>query len=102
MVSGTATDGGRNRIPTLQVRDPITKQVVKEACTNTEKGQLLYQAFFLKRTAPSAERTNTIDTQAKWEYKYTTDEQIHRAIKRMKPWKATRSGTVPNAVFIHT
>lgn len=25
MVSGTAMDGGRGRIPTLQVRDPITK-----------------------------------------------------------------------------
>ena len=26
---------------------------------------------------------------------------VHRAIKRMKPWKATRSGTVPNTVFVH-
>ncbi|KAF8814017.1 hypothetical protein BYT27DRAFT_7015145, partial [Phlegmacium glaucopus] len=30
------------------------------------------------------------------------DEQINRAIKKMKPWKVTRSGTVPNSVFIHT
>ena len=30
MVSGTAMDGGRCRMPTLQVKDPITKQVIKE------------------------------------------------------------------------
>src|ERR1700733_3729606 len=29
------------------------------------------------------------------------DEQIHRAIKKMKPYKATRSGTIPNSVLIH-
>ena len=29
------------------------------------------------------------------------DEQIHRAIKCMKPWKATRSGTIPNVIFIY-
>ena len=38
---------------------------------------------------------------AKWEYEPVTDEQIRRAIKKMKPWKATRSGTVPNSVFVH-
>ena len=32
---------------------------------------------------------------------YTTDEQIHRAIRRMKPWKATQSDSIPNAVFIN-
>ena len=31
MILGPATDGGRSRIPTLQVKDPITKQVIKEA-----------------------------------------------------------------------
>ena len=40
--------------------------------------------------------------QAKWKYIPVTDEQIHRAIKRMKPWKATQSGTIPNAIFVHT
>ena len=91
-------DRGRSRILTLQVRDLITKQVIKEAHTNAEKGQLLYQVLFPKRTAPPAERTNIIGTQAKWEYTSTTDKQIHKAIKQMKPWKATRSGTIPNVL----
>ncbi|KDR65911.1 hypothetical protein GALMADRAFT_81367, partial [Galerina marginata CBS 339.88] len=37
----------------------------------------------------------------KWEFEPVTDEQIHRAIRKMKPYKATRSGTVPNSVFTH-
>ena len=36
----------------------------------------------------------------KWEYVPTTDKQIHCVIKRMKLWKATRTGTVPNVVFV--
>ena len=30
-----------------------------------------------------------------------TNEQIHQAIKKVKLYKATRSGTVPNSVLIH-
>ena len=37
LVSREVTDGGRNRIPTLTMKDPITKQVIKEARTNVEK-----------------------------------------------------------------
>jgi hypothetical protein len=29
------------------------------------------------------------------------DEQIHQAIKKMKPYKATRSRTIPNSVLIN-
>ena len=89
MVSGPATDGARSRIPMLQVKDPITKQIIKEAQTNTEKGQLLYKSFFPKRTAPLMGPIENKHTQAKWVYMPTTDEQIHRAIKCMKPWKVT-------------
>jgi hypothetical protein len=46
LVMGPASDGGRSRVPTLQVKDPITKAVVQEADTNKEKGELLYQTFF--------------------------------------------------------
>jgi ribonuclease HI/exonuclease III len=101
MATGPAADGGRGRIPTLQVKDPITKRVTQEARTNEEKGRLLYQTFFPRRTAPPAPVPEEPYPQAKWEYVPTTDEQIHRAIKRMKPWKATRTETVPNAVFVY-
>ena len=55
MMSGAAMDGGRSRIPTLLVKDPITKRIIKEARTNIEKGHLLYQVFFPKRSAPPVE-----------------------------------------------
>ena len=101
MVSGEAMDRGRCRMPTLQVKNPITKQVIKEAQSNEEKGWLLRQVFFPKRTVPLALNTGGLCTHAKWKYSPITEEQIHRAINCMKPWKATRSGTIPNAVFVH-
>ena len=89
MATGPASDGGRGRVPTLQVKDPITKRVVQEASTNEEKGKMLYQLFFPKRAAPLVPVQRDPYPQAKWDYTPTTDEQIHRAIRRMKPWKAT-------------
>jgi hypothetical protein len=100
MATGPASDSSRGKIPSLQVRDPITKQVIQVACTNEEKGKLFYKQFFPKRTAPPVPVQNPYP-EAKWEYSSITDEQIHRAIRRMKPWKATRSETIPNAVFLY-
>ena len=101
MVSGTAMDGRQSRIPKLLVKGPITKEVIREAHTNEEKGQLLYQEFFPKQMTPMAMEADTPQPQAKWRYSPTTDEQIHRAIRRMKPWKATWLGMIPNTVFVH-
>ena len=65
------------------------------------QGQMLYKFFFPTRTAPPLPLQREPYPHARWEYEPTTDEQIHRAIRRMKPWKATRSDTIPNAVFVH-
>ena len=101
MTTGPASDGGRGRIPTLKVRDPVTKEVTREVSNNEDKGKLFYQIFFPRQTAPPVPVQRDPYPQAKWVYEPTSDEQIHRAIKRMKPWKATRSETTPNAVFVH-
>jgi hypothetical protein len=37
----------------------------------------------------------------RWEFQNITDEQIHQAIQRMKPYKASRSRTVSNSVLLH-
>jgi hypothetical protein len=47
LITAPATDAGKAKIPTLQVKDPITKQVTKEAVDNKSKGQLFYETFFL-------------------------------------------------------
>lgn len=46
MVTSLATDAGKARILTLQVKDPTTKQVTREATDNGSKGQLFYETFF--------------------------------------------------------
>ena len=75
--------------------------MIREAHTNEEKGELLYQTFFPKQRAPPAPVPEEPYPQAKWVYETITDKQIHRAIMKMKPWKAMRKDTIPNSVFIH-
>jgi hypothetical protein len=46
LVTLLVTDAGKTRIPTLQVKDPVTKKVVREAADNNSKGKLFYETFF--------------------------------------------------------
>ena len=46
LVTALAIYAGRPRIPTLQVKDRVTKQVTKEATDNKSKSQLFYYTFF--------------------------------------------------------
>jgi hypothetical protein len=78
-----ATDAGRSRIPTLQVKDPVTKEIIREAADNESKGKLFYETFF----PPPNPATTTVpqDFQyppPRWTFTNITDEQIHRAIKK--------------------
>jgi len=41
-----ATDAGKSRILTLQIKDPVMKQVIREATDNMAKGQIFYETFF--------------------------------------------------------
>ncbi|KIL54441.1 hypothetical protein M378DRAFT_52596, partial [Amanita muscaria Koide BX008] len=38
----------------------------------------------------------------RWKFTNITNEQISRAIKRMKPYKGTKPGTFPNSIFKQT
>jgi len=97
-----AIDAGKSRIPTLQVKDPITKKVTREAADNASKGQLFYETFF---PAPNPAITpipeDVTYPPPRWNFENITDEQIHRAIKKMKPYKVSKKDTVPNSVLIH-
>ena len=46
LVTSPATDAGKARILTLQVKDPTTKCIIREAADNASKGQLFYETFF--------------------------------------------------------
>jgi hypothetical protein len=96
------TDAAKSRTPTLRVKDPATKRVTREAVDNTSKGQLFYETFF----PPVNPRTPPIPRNfqyppPRWTFSNITNEQIHHAIKKMKPYKATCPRTIPNSVFIH-
>ena len=46
MTSGAATDGGRSRIPTLLVKDPIIKRIIKEGEPTLRKDTYYTKCFF--------------------------------------------------------
>ena len=46
LITSPLSDASKMRILTLQVRDPITKRITKEAVDNATKGQLFYETFF--------------------------------------------------------
>jgi len=89
--------------PNTTNQDLIMKRVTCEATDNASKGRLLYKTFF-----PTPNQAITpIPEDATypppcWKFKNITDEQFHRAIKKMKLHKASKKDTVPNSVLIHT
>ncbi|KDR70528.1 hypothetical protein GALMADRAFT_75901, partial [Galerina marginata CBS 339.88] len=98
---GPPTDGGRTRVPTLEERDPVTKRVIRQAVTNEEKSKMFFKAFFPGKPPTQPALQDEEYPPPKWTFEPVSDEQIHRAIRKMKPYKATRSGTIPNSVFTH-
>lgn len=85
-----ASDASKSRIPTLVAKDPITKRVTWEATDNESKGKWFYKLFF-----PPTDLTITPIPQnyqylpGRWTFTNITEEQIHQAIKKMKPYKAS-------------
>ncbi|TFK16960.1 hypothetical protein FA15DRAFT_550179, partial [Coprinopsis marcescibilis] len=100
MMMGGGTDGGRSRVPALQIRSS-SGQVVQEVADNSGKGKLFFKNFF-----PSKPETSSVPQDFRyppplWEFTNINDEQIGRAIQKMKPYKATMTGTIPNSVFVN-
>jgi len=103
LIASLVTDIGKAKIPTLQVKDPVMKWVTKEAADNKSKGHLFYKTFSLPPNLemPPIHQDNQYPP-LRWElFKNITDEQIHHTIKKMKPYKASKKGSVPNSVLIH-
>ena len=101
MVSGAIPDGGRTRVPTLVVKDPATG-AQRTIADNAEKGKTFYKTFFPPKPATSSVPPDPQYPPPAWEFVNIDEEQIHRAIRKMKPYKGTRTGTWPNVVFQKT
>jgi hypothetical protein len=102
LVMSQATDAGKSRILTLKIKDPVTKQVIREATDNMAKGQLFYKTFFPPRNPSTTPVLQDFQyPPPRWKFQNILDDQIHCMIKKMKPYKAMKNGSVPNSILIH-
>src|ERR1700690_2196549 len=96
---GPSGDGGAVRVPTLKVHGADSGELMDTAKDNESKAALFYPLFFPPRPAVSSAPTDFDYPVAKWVHAPITDEQIDRAIRRLRPFKGTRPDTIPNCVF---
>jgi Reverse transcriptase (RNA-dependent DNA polymerase) len=80
----------------------VTKRVTREAADNDSKGLLFHEMFFPppNPAIPPIPQNFNYPT-ALWDFTNVSNEQIHFAIKNLKPYKASKSGSVPNSIFTH-
>jgi ribonuclease HI len=102
LVTSPATDAGKAKIPTLKIKDPITKRVIREATDNASKGRLFHETFFPppNPATPPIPQNYPYPT-PRWAFTNITNDQILHAINKLKPYKASKSNSVPNSIFTH-
>ena len=102
LVTSPATNTSKARIPTLQVKDPRTGRVTHKAIDNASKGQLLHEIFFpLPNPETPSVPQNHPYSPPKWVFSNITNDQILATINKLKPYKASKSNSVPNSIFTH-
>ncbi|KAF8881114.1 hypothetical protein BD779DRAFT_1445793, partial [Infundibulicybe gibba] len=101
LVTGPASDGGRARVPDLKIKDPITGGTLKEARDNEQKSKMFFKAFFPPKPVDEEDQSDIEYPEPKWKFQHITNEQISRVISKLKPYKASRPGTIPNSVFVN-
>jgi hypothetical protein len=89
LATGPASDGGAARMPTLQVRQAGTGAVIQEARDNGDKANMLHRMFFPPQPEVSSAPGDAEYPAAGWKYAPVTNEQIDRAIRKLKPHKGT-------------
>lgn len=97
-ITAEPTDGGRARIPNLQVRQPDGS--IKMATDNESKARAFLDVFF----APPPTTSYVPDyvyPKPKEPFKEITDAQIRRVISRLSPYKAPGTDGISNSVLTH-
>ncbi|KAJ6450598.1 hypothetical protein C8R45DRAFT_848887, partial [Mycena sanguinolenta] len=97
-MKSSGSDGGRTRVSDLKRK--TGNREVEVAATNSRKSEWMVQEFYPKRGEDATDPLD--DTQypePMWEYETLSEALLHQAITKMKPWKATRSGTFPNCLY---
>ncbi|KAJ7083397.1 hypothetical protein B0H15DRAFT_784932, partial [Mycena belliarum] len=97
-MKGAPTDGGRARIPDLRRKGAAGRDEV--ASTNALKSSWLVDEFYPKRGVGARDPDpDTVYPEPLWEDVPLTESVLHEVITKMKPWKATRSRSLPNCVY---
>jgi hypothetical protein len=85
-VSASPSDGGSTRIPTLKVKSP--DESTREVADNEGKSKALCDSFFYPPPDDPGIDPDFIYPPPKFRFRKISDKQIHRAIKKLKPYKA--------------
>ncbi|KAJ7164005.1 hypothetical protein C8R43DRAFT_879218, partial [Mycena crocata] len=87
-------------MPTLERLNPVSG-LAETAVTNEEKTDFLRREFFPPKMVVSLVPANPDYPPPAWKWEPVSDGLLHRAIARMKPYKATYPGSTPNCVFLY-
>ncbi|KAJ6453773.1 hypothetical protein C8R45DRAFT_846902, partial [Mycena sanguinolenta] len=98
-LNAAPSDGSAASMPTLERRVPGTRQLLARAETNEEKCEWLKEEFFPPVMEESSVPDNPVYPPPAWEWKPVSDTLLRRAAARMKPYKATFPGSVPNCII---
>jgi ribonuclease HI/endonuclease/exonuclease/phosphatase family metal-dependent hydrolase len=101
LVSAESSDGGAARVPALRVCERGTGRLLEEAVANDDKASMFHKLFFPEKPLVSAVPEDYVYPPPKWKHETVTDEQIEAAIRKLRPKKASKPGSIPNAVLIH-
>ncbi|KAJ7347815.1 hypothetical protein DFH08DRAFT_936603 [Mycena albidolilacea] len=98
-LSATLSDGSASRIPTLVKCQGGRQDIVTMAETDEEKCAWLRTEFFPPRMTVSSVPPDPVFPPPAWEWKPVSDDLLHRAAEKMKPYKATFPESIPNCVI---
>lgn len=99
-VTGDPTDGSASK--TLALKKKKENGTVTYTENDEEKANLLFRTFFPDIGEYQKPPTNYKYPPSKFEFREITDTQIHKAIERLKPYKAPGSNGIPNVVLKKT
>src|SRR5882724_3168478 len=98
---GDPLDGGKARIPTLKVRQTgLGSTATQVAETNQEKSHMLLATFFPKLTHSELDLLPPDHPIPKFKFRPVINDQIHRAISKLGPYKAPGLDDIPNVMLI--
>ncbi|KAE9399071.1 hypothetical protein BT96DRAFT_821076, partial [Gymnopus androsaceus JB14] len=98
MVRRGFSDGGAVQVPELEVKDENGRTTRLTA--NVDKAEAFKAAFFPDAPGVLLVPEGAVYPKEAWSFRPPMNHQFANAIKRMKPYKATRPGSIPNVLFL--